>query len=100
MAYAAYDSYSFSLHGVYLDALYRSIKPGEIVLLRKGNFVRWYTVEQATSIDWTVQASQTITTKVGSDTIKTTVPAVKKPVTRCHLSAAVEQPRPVCARRH
>lgn len=68
--------------GVYLDALYRSIKTGDVVLLRKGDHVRWFTVEKAESYDWTVQSSKTITTKVDGKTSTTTIPAVTTPVTR------------------
>lgn len=68
--------------GVILDALYRSIKTGDVVLLRKGDHVRWFTIEKAESYSWPVQPSQTITTTVDGKTSTTTVPAVTTPVTR------------------
>ncbi|MBV9787383.1 MAG: hypothetical protein JOZ51_04385, partial [Chloroflexi bacterium] len=74
--------------GVVLDALYRSIKTGDVVLIRKGEHVRWFTVERVDTYSWTVQSSQTITTKIDSATnandatSTTTVPAVTMPLTR------------------
>jgi hypothetical protein len=73
---------AYQSNGVYLDALYKSIKPGDVVLLRKGNYVRWFKVTVADTYNWTVKAAQTITTTSGSTTSTTTVPAVTTPVTR------------------
>ena len=72
-----------------LDALYRAIKADDIILLRRGSFVRWFTVAVADTTNWTVQAAKTITSKIGTDTMTTTVPAVTMPVTRLELKQSL-----------
>lgn len=75
-------------NGVYLDAHYKSIKPDDMVLLRKGAFVRWFRVAKVDTYDWTVQAAQTITSTYDGKTLSTSAPAVKTAVSKLTFDAA------------
>lgn len=83
--YVYVDGLGYRYKNVYLDALYPSIKPGDLVLLRRGVFVRWFTVSSVSTYNWTVQSAQTISSTYDGKTLTTTVPAVKTPVTRLVL---------------
>lgn len=66
---------------VILDALVKPIKTGDLVLLRKGDHLRWFKAQTVSTYNRIVQSAKTITSTQGSTTTTTTIPAVTTPVT-------------------
>lgn len=87
---SVYTYYTMSARTIVLDGQFKTIKPGQLVLLRRGDHVRWFRV-QSIRHDYQklISASKTITSTTDGTTTKTTIPAVYQPVTEITLDAEI-----------
>ena len=78
-------------NAVVLDGLYRSIKPGQVVVLAMGGDRRWYQVVENIEITMTLSAAKTTTAKdADNKNVTIAVPPVTSLATRLVLDAAID----------
>ena len=85
-----YTYYTIKADRIVLDGQAKSLKTGALILVRKGEHVRWFKVK---SLDHNAQkliaASKTISSTADGVTTTTTIPAIYQPVTEITLDADI-----------